>query len=138
MKRAFTNLVLLAIAFAAGFLANNIATARQPPVKAKTILQTDVKGGVFEEAVVQVYEFEPGAALPWHIHPDAHEIAYIIEGALTLEIDGQGSRVLQAGDASHVAPNVVHRGSTDPAQGTKLVAVRFKPKDKPLVTLIQR
>ena len=26
----------------------------------------------------------------------------------------------------------------DMAQGTKLVAVRFKPKDKPLVTLIQR
>ena len=36
---------------------------------------TTGKGGVFEEAVVQVYAFEPGAALPWHIHPDAHEIA---------------------------------------------------------------
>ena len=138
MKRAFKNLALAALAFAAGFLANNLVAAREPPVTAKTILQTDVKGGVLEEAVVQVYTFEPGAALPWHIHPDAHEIAYILEGALTLEIEGQGSRVLRAGDASHVGPNVVHRGSTDPAQGTRLVAVRLKPKDKPLVTLIQR
>jgi len=138
MKRAFKNLALVSLAFAAGFLANNLAIGREPPVTAKTILQTDVKGGVLEEAVVQVYTFEPGAALPWHIHPDAHEIAYILEGSLTLEIEGQGSRVLRAGDASHVAPNVVHRGSTDPAQGTRLVAVRFKPKDKPLVTLIQR
>jgi quercetin dioxygenase-like cupin family protein len=137
MNRFFKIAALAALAFAAGFLANNLATARQP-VTAKTILQTDVKGGVFEEAVVQVYEFEPGAALPWHIHPDAHEIAYILDGALTLEVDGQGSRVLRAGEVSHVAPNVVHRGSTDPALGAKLVAVRFKPKDKPLVTLIQR
>jgi quercetin dioxygenase-like cupin family protein len=138
MNRTIKNLVLAALAFTAGFAVNNLAAARQPAVTAKTILQTEVKGGVFEEAVVQVYEFEPGAALPWHIHPDAHEIAYILDGALTLEIDGQGSRVLRAGDASHVGPNVVHRGSTDPALGVKLVAVRFKPKDKPLTTLIQR
>jgi quercetin dioxygenase-like cupin family protein len=138
MNGFFKTAGFAAFAFAAGFLANNLATAREPSVSAKTILQTDVKGGVFEEAVVQVYQFEPGAALPWHIHPDAHEIAYILEGALTLEIDGQGSRVLRPGNASHVAPNVVHRGSTDPALGAKLVAVRFKPKDKPLVTLIQR
>jgi len=138
MNGLFKTAGFAAVAFAAGFLASNLATAREPSVTAKTILQTEVKGGVFEEAVVQVYQFEPGAALPWHIHPDAHEIAYILEGALTLEIDGQGSRVLRAGDASHVAPNVVHRGSTDPALGVKLVAVRFKAKDKPLTTLIQR
>jgi quercetin dioxygenase-like cupin family protein len=138
MHRLVRSLALAALAFGAGFLANNLATARQPPVIAKTILQSDVKGGVFEEAVVQVYEFEPGAVLPWHIHPDAHEIAYILDGALTLEIDGQGSRVLQTGDASHVPPNAVHRGAADPARGVKLVAVRFKPKDKPLVTLIPR
>ena len=63
MNYFFRSAVLAAFAFTAGFLANNLATARQPPVTAKTILQTDVKGGVFEEAVVQVYEFEPGAAL---------------------------------------------------------------------------
>ena len=138
MNGLFKTAGFAAFAFAAGFLASNLATARQPAVTAKTILQTDVKGGVFEEAVVQVYEFAPGAELPWHIHPDAHEIAYILDGALTLEIDGQGSRVLRAGEASHVAPNAVHRGSSDPALGVKLIAVRFKPKDKPLVTLIQR
>jgi quercetin dioxygenase-like cupin family protein len=138
MNHLAKNLILTAVAFAAGVLVHGIATARQPTVTAKTILQTEVKGGVIEEAVVQVYEFGPGAALPWHIHPDAHEIAYILDGALTLEIDGQGSRVLRAGEASHVAPNAVHRGSSDPALGVKLVAVRFKPKDKPLVTLIQR
>jgi len=138
MNTLAKHLGFAAFAFALGLMAHDIATAQPPPVTAKTILQSDVKGGVFEEAVVQVYESAPGAALPWHIHPDAHEIAYILDGALTLEIEGQGSRVLKPGDASHVAPNVVHRGSTDPARGAKLVAVRFKPKNKPLVTLVPR
>ena len=130
--------VLAALAFAAGIAAHSLAGAQQQSVTARTIMETDVRGGVFEQAVVQVYEFPPGAALPWHIHPDAHEIAYILDGALTLEIEGQGTRVFRAGEASHVAPNAVHRGLADSAQGTKLVAVRFKPKDKPLVTLIPR
>ena len=138
MKRFARHLALIAFAFAAGFAARDMAGAQPPPVTAKTVLQSDVKGGVFEEAVVQVYEFGPGAALPWHIHPDAHEIAYILDGALTLEIEGQGTRVFKQGDASHVAPNEVHRGFADATLGTRLVAVRFKPKDKPLVTLIQR
>ena len=137
MKRA----VIVALAFAAGMSAHAVV-AREPAassqVTARTILETDVKGGVFEQAVAQVYEFPPGAVLPWHIHADAHEIAYIIDGALTLEIEGQGARVLKAGEASHVPPNAIHRGLADDKLGTKLVAVRFKPKDKPLVTLVPR
>ena len=50
----------------------------------------------------------------------------------------RGEFVFKQGDASHVAPNEVHRGFADATLGTRLVAVRFKPKDKPLVTLIQR
>ena len=131
--------IVVALAFAAGVAAHAVA-AREPSaqITARTILETDVKGGVFEQAVAQVYEFPPGALLPWHIHLDAHEIAYILDGALPLEIDGQGPRLLKAGDASHVPPNAVHRGRADEKLGTKLVAVRFKPKDKPLVTLVPR
>lgn len=131
--------VVVGLAFVAGVAAHAVA-AREPSaqITARTILETEVKGGVFEQAVAQVYEFPPGALLPWHIHPDAHEVAYILEGTLTLEIDGQGARLLKAGDASHVPPNAVHRGRADEKLGTKLVAVRFKPKDKPLVTLVPR
>ena len=134
MKR----LIVVALAFAAGFAAHTLADTQQQAVTARTILESEVKGGVLEQAVVQVYQFPAGAALPWHIHPDAHEVAYILDGALTLEIEGQGTRVLKAGNAVHVQPNWVHRGMADPALGVKLIAVRFKPKDKPLVTLVPR
>lgn len=134
MKR----LLLVVVAFAAGFAAHTFADTQPQQVTAGTILESDLKGGVMEQAVVQVYQFPPGAALPWHIHPDAHEVAYILDGALTLEVEGQGTRLLKAGEAVHVQPNSIHRGLADPGQGVKLVAVRFKPKNQPLVTLIQR
>ena len=61
-------LALLAFLFATGLGAHAVLardTAPKPQqVIARTILQTDVKGGVFEESVTQVYEFPPGAVLP--------------------------------------------------------------------------
>jgi quercetin dioxygenase-like cupin family protein len=138
MPRLISLALVVATALAAQSVLARDTGPSQQKVSARTILQTEVKGGVFEEAVTQVYEFPPGAVLPWHIHPDAHEIAYILDGALTLEIEGQGARVFKAGEASHVPPNAVHRGLADEKLGVKLVAVRFKPKDKPLVTLVPR
>ena len=138
MKRFVT----LALAFACGALAHAALSRDTAPaqqgVPATAILQTEVKGGVFEEAIAQVYTFPPGAVLPWHIHADAQEVAYILDGALTLEIEGQGARTYQAGEATYVPPNAVHRGLADQKMGTRLVAVRFKPKDKPLVTIVPR
>jgi quercetin dioxygenase-like cupin family protein len=140
-ERLMNRVVLIVLSFVAGVAWHGLwwtTTAAQQQVTARTVLQTDISGGVFEEAVAQVYEFPPGAVLPWHIHADAQEVAFILEGALTLEIEGQGARVFKAGEASYVPPNAVHRGLADAALGTKLVAVRFKPKDKPLVTLVPR
>jgi quercetin dioxygenase-like cupin family protein len=72
--------------------------------------------------------------LPWHIHPDADEIAYIIEGTFTFQRAGEQPKVLHAGEADYVEPNVVHRGMNLSDAPVKLFVVRIKPKDKPLVT----
>jgi len=71
--------------------------------------------------------------LPWHIHPDAHEIAYVIEGDFTFQIEGEAPKEIKAGEASYLAPNVVHRGMNKSDAPVKLFVVRIKPKDKPLV-----
>jgi quercetin dioxygenase-like cupin family protein len=81
----------------------------------------------------QLYTFLPGAVLPWHIHPDAHEIAYVIEGTFTFERAGEAPKVMNAGDADYVAPNVVHRGMNLSNAPVKLFVVRIKPKDARLV-----
>jgi quercetin dioxygenase-like cupin family protein len=40
--------------------------------------------------------------LSWHIHPDAHEIAYVIEGTLTFQRAGEAPEQLAAGAADYL------------------------------------
>jgi quercetin dioxygenase-like cupin family protein len=80
----------------------------------------------------------PGGSVPWHIQPDAHEFDYELDGALTLETDGEGSKVMKRGDAVYVAPNVVHRGvNVSRTQAAKISWLGVKPKDQPLTKEVQ-
>jgi quercetin dioxygenase-like cupin family protein len=107
-------------------------------VKAEQLLVSDLAGELNKEVNIQLYTFPPGASVPWHIHPDAHEFDYQLEGALMLQTDGQASKVLKRGDAVYLAPNVVHRGvNLSRTQTAKIFVVRVKPKDKPLTTEVQ-
>jgi quercetin dioxygenase-like cupin family protein len=44
--------------------------------------------------------------------------------------------VIKAGEGFHVNANVVHRGVGEPS-GAKLLIVRLKPKDKPIMQPVQ-
>jgi quercetin dioxygenase-like cupin family protein len=125
----------VAMAFGAGVMMPKVEA--QTGVTAKNILQSDMKGGLADETLMQVVEFPANATLPWHMHPDGHEIAYVLEGSAILEIEGQESRTVKAGEGIHVNPNIVHRGRTE-ASPAKLLVVRVKPKDKPIMVPVQR
>jgi quercetin dioxygenase-like cupin family protein len=120
------------VAFGAG-----VNFAREPDAQSKVESQQlfvqPFAGDPSKEINAQGYTFQPGAVLPWHIHPDAEEIAYVIEGIFTFERAGEAPMVLKPGDADYVAPNVVHRGMNLGTEPVKLFVVRIKPKDKPLV-----
>jgi quercetin dioxygenase-like cupin family protein len=83
--------------------------------------------------IAQTYVFPPGAVLPWHIHPDAQEFAYVIEGNFTFERADRAPQAIQAGGAEYLPPNTVHRGMNKSDKPVKLFVLRIKPKDKPLV-----
>jgi quercetin dioxygenase-like cupin family protein len=107
-------------------------------VTGEQLLVADLAGEPGKEVNMQVYTFPPGASVPWHIHADAHEFDYELEGTLTLQIEGQGSKPLKQGEAVYVAPNVVHRGlNVSRTQPAKIIVVRVKPKDRPLTTEVQ-
>src|SRR6476620_6696798 len=72
---------------------------RSGDVKGKELLVADLAGEPGKEVNIQVYTFPPGASVPWHTHLDAHEFDYELDGALTLQTDGEGSKVLRRGDA---------------------------------------
>ncbi len=142
MRRVLLLSAVLACGLGAGALLAREpagAPAPQSEVTAKELLQQALQGEPGKEVNMQVYTFPPGASVPWHIHPDAHEFDYAISGTLTLEIEGEPKRELKAGEAVYVPPNVVHRGmnlsTTEPMQ---VFVVRVKPKDAPLTTIIQR
>jgi quercetin dioxygenase-like cupin family protein len=103
-----------------------------PKVEAQQLIIEQFAGDPTKEVSVQLYTFPPGQGVPWHIHPDAHEIAYIIEGTLTFERAGEPARDIKAGQAEYLPPNIVHRGTNKGTLPVKLVAVRIKPKDKPI------
>ncbi|MGA8691306.1 MAG: cupin domain-containing protein [Methyloceanibacter sp.] len=107
-------------------------------VKGEQLLVADLAGEPDKEVNMQLYTFPPGASVPWHIHADAHEFDYELEGTVTLQIEGQGSKPLKQGEAVYVAPNVMHRGlNVSRTQPAKVLVVRVKPKESPLTTEVQ-
>jgi quercetin dioxygenase-like cupin family protein len=131
-----------ASAFGAGALyARDTATlddVESAKVEEQHLLTAPLAGEPRKEVAIAVYTFPPGSSVPWHIHPDAQEFDYQLEGTLTLEVEGKPSRELKAGEAFYLEPNVVHRGLnksiTEPA---KVYVVRTKPVGKPATELVE-
>lgn len=123
--------ILLLLAGIVGVLAAR-NPVQAPKVEAEQLVVQDFAGDPSKQVNVQLYTFPPGHGVPWHIHPDAHEIAYILQGTLTFEHDGEKPREIKAGQAEYLPPNIVHRGINYGTDEVKLLAVRIKPKNKPI------
>ena len=136
MKRTLLLGAGLALAFAAGLATQAIVSAQAPTPPVDVVKEEPLVGGNAENMVMQVVTLAPNAASPWHIHPDGHEISYVLEGAVKVEIDKQGGHVYKAGEGFHINANIVHRGVGE-ASGGKLLVVRIKPKDKPIMQPVQ-
>lgn len=124
-------LLFAGVAGAGGVLARE--PEGQGAVTSEQLLAEAVAGADGKEVIAQTYTFPPGAVLPWHIHPDAQEITYVLDGTLTFQRAGEAPKEIAAGSTEYLAPNVVHRGMNKGDIPVKLFVVRIKPKDKPLV-----
>ena len=102
-------------------------------VTSQQLFVEPLAGDDSKEVIAQTYVFPPGAVLPWHIHPDAQEFAYVIEGDFTFERADRAAQEIKAGGAEYLPPNTVHRGMNKGDKPVKLFVLRIKPKDKPLV-----
>ncbi len=120
-----------------GVTGAGLVLAREPEgqgtVTSQQVFAEPLAGDDSKEVVAQTYIFPPGAVLPWHIHPDAQEFAYVIEGDFTFERADQAPQAMTAGGSEYLPPNIVHRGMNKGDKPVKLFVVRIKPKDKPLV-----
>lgn len=132
---------VLPIGVAAGSIASDLAVAQGGP-KATQILRNDLigQGNHVQETVVTLVEFSPGQAAPWHAHPGAQEILYIIEGNLTVEVEGQGARTIKAGDIVLTPAEVPHSvRNVDTSVTAKGVVMHSRAdKQKPLVVNVNK
>jgi quercetin dioxygenase-like cupin family protein len=77
-------------------------------------------------------EVEPGALIARHTHPGI-ESSYIVEGALELSVDGEGTRTLGPGEGFQVAPRVPHSGKNGAGKAV-IAATYVVEKGKPLAS----
>jgi quercetin dioxygenase-like cupin family protein len=135
-RKALISALVVAGVAALALIAEHKAEATGQ-IKAEQVLVKDLAGEPDKEVNIQVYSFPPGASVPWHIHPDTHEFGYQLDGEFTLLINGEPSRILKAGDAFYVPPNIIHRGLNAGRMPAKFMVVRVKPKGKPALVEVQ-
>lgn len=125
------------IAFGAVVAFSDFASA-QAPTPPRQVIREDLNGLAGQEVIMQEVTIAPGGVIPWHMHPDGHEISYVVEGTLKLEVDGQGVRELKPGAGFHLQPGTVHRGMNDSGAPVKILVVRVNEKGKPIMVPVQK
>ena len=116
-------------------LATQRVIAQQPAAAANELIHEPLVGGIYDEMIMAQATLPPNASVPWHIHQDAHEIAYVLEGAIKVQLDKGTERVIKVGEGFHIDANLVHRGQAG-ASGARVLVVRLKPKDKPVMEMV--
>ena len=81
----------------------------------------------------------PGTAAPWHMHPGAQEVLFVIDGSVTVEIEGQGATALKAGEIILIPAEIPHLARNDGSGAARALVTHSRAdKDKPLVLAVKR
>ena len=138
MNRVIALVGVFAVGLAVGGLSTEFVHARAPQYQTKQVLQTDLNNLAGQEIIVFASTWQPGFRLPLHMHPNGHEITYVISGEQTFEIEGIGTKVVKAGEAIYTPPNTPHCGRNATDKISKTVVIRVKDKDKPIMVEIKK
>ncbi len=111
------------------------ATAQQPTVTRKVLLQQDLAIPGYVAALVAV-EIPAGGREGKHMHPGTL-VAYVQEGAVTLDYEGKPTVTYKAGDTFYVEPGKVHEGINNGNVPVKILATFVVEKGKPITTQVK-
>jgi len=110
--------------------------------KLTLLLKADLQGQDqrVQETVVNVLEMAPGVGAPWHMHPGAQEIIFVLDGNLAVEVEGQGTKKVSAGEIALIPAEIPHLAKNDSADAMAraLVTHSRADKDKPFLVLLKR
>lgn len=113
--------------------AAGLAHAQQAPAAIKrTLLQKFDVPGTNYETVIATAEVGANTNIGRHTH-FGPESGYMLEGEMSLLIDGQPPKTIKAGESYQIPAGAIHDGRSGP-QGAKVVATYVVEKGKPLAT----
>jgi quercetin dioxygenase-like cupin family protein len=134
--------VILAVVFALGIvgggLGHRLLSAQQEPVTRTILLRTDVAGVEGKEVVVVLAEIAPGATTGKHLHA-GQEFAYVLEGSLSMTMEGKPAVIFKPGEAFQQPPQQVHEGqNASTTAPVKVLAFYLADKGQPLTTAVPK
>lgn len=138
MRRKFLLAGAMLVAVLGACLVFSDYVSAQAPTPPRTVLRQDLNGLDGQEVIMQEAVIAPGGSIPWHKHPDGHEISYLVEGTAKLEIEGQGVRELKPGEGFYIQPGIVHRAFNDSSAPDRVVVVRVNAKGRPIAVPVQK
>ena len=135
-RTAVVATAMLVAGIGVGIAVDRTAFAQQPqPGIKRTILQrVDEPGAPNYEAVMAIAEIPPGMSSGRHKHPGI-ELAYILDGSMTVERDGSAATIVKAGDAV-MNKAEVHNAKNTTAKPVKILAVYLVEKGKPMAETV--
>ena len=138
MLKKSLKLAVVALAVAAGSAAAQQPAAPKAPTVTRTPLMTQdlpMPGG-YVATLVSV-ELPAGAREGRHMHSGTL-VAYVKEGALTLDYEGKPTVTYKTGETFSVEPGKVHEGMNKGSVTTRLVATFVFPKAQPMTTPVTK
>jgi quercetin dioxygenase-like cupin family protein len=137
MKRVTSRMaVMVAIGVAVAAAGIQGLKAQPAPSVKRTILLKQDMTIPGREAVMALVEIPPGGREGRHTHP-AEVYGFVQEGTITLEVQGQPTKTLKAGDVFSIPPETIHEGTNNGTVTARLSAVFVAEKGKPLTTQVQ-
>ena len=118
---SFTALLLLALGIGTAFA--------DGPAKVTPLMTKDLAGVDGKEIIMSTVEYVPGGHSVPHRH-DANVLVYVLEGALTMQVDGHEPVTLKPGDTFYESPDDVHRVSANASKTEPAKFLVFMVKDK--------
>jgi quercetin dioxygenase-like cupin family protein len=122
----------VAILIVGGAVTLHAAQSQQQPGIKRTQLQQRALSVPGREVVQVRVDFAPGAAFPEHSHP-GEEIAYVIEGSLEYQLEGEPPVILEAGEVLFIPARAVHSAKNVGKVNAAELATYIVEQGQPLV-----
>lgn len=127
-------LAMLVAGVAIGISVDRVAFAQQPGIKRTILLRADDPASPKYEAVMAIAEIAPGAMSGKHRHPGI-EVAYVLDGSVIIEHEGEAPVTVHAGEAiKNMA--VVHNARNPGTKPVKILGVYIVEKGRPMAEAV--